>query len=290
VKLLSYIEDVARMKYKTGEGSYSAVMKAQVELGKLEDRLRSLHDLREPLMAGLNATLNRPAATHVPWPGALEEEAPAFTDEQLSAWLAEGNPELRAIDFTTAKERIAADLAKREYFPDITLGIAVIDTDDASTPGVPESGKDPVVSMLSIDLPIWYGRHRAARREAGERYAAAQQERRDMENRLVTDLKVALYEFRDAGRKIDLYRDTLVIKARQSLEVSQQAFAAGMADFLDLIEAQRTLLEFELAYERALTDRAERLAEIEMLIGREIPRSVSECVAPGNRFMKGESS
>ena len=34
---------------------------------------------------------------------------------------------------------------------------------------------------------------------------------------------------------------------------------------------ERTLLEFELSYERALTDRAQRLAKLEELIGQEIP-------------------
>jgi outer membrane protein TolC len=52
--------------------------------------------------------------------------------------------------------------------------------------------------------------------------------------------------------------------------VAQKAFAAGRAGFLDLIDAQRTLLEFELAYERALADRAINLAELEMLAGREL--------------------
>ena len=84
---------------------------------------------------------------------------------------------------------------------------------------------------------------------------------------------MALYHFRDAGRKIDLYRDTLIPKAEQSLNVTQQAFSAGQADFLDLIDTQRVLLEFKLSYERALAHRAQRLAEIEKLVGEDVPRT-----------------
>ncbi len=38
-------------------------------------------------------------------------------------------------------------------------------------------------------------------------------------------------------------------------------------DFLDLIDTERTLLEFQLGLERALTDRATSYARIERLIG-----------------------
>lgn len=101
---------------------------------------------------------------------------------------------------------------------------------------------------------------------------AALRQRSERENKLISDLKMALYNFRDAERKIDLYRDTLVPKAEQQITVIQQAFAAGKTDFLDVIDAERTLLEFQLSFERALANHAQRLAKIEMLIGKEIPR------------------
>jgi len=45
---------------------------------------------------------------------------------------------------------------------------------------------------------------------------------------------------------------------------------------LDIIDAERILLEFQLAYERAFADRAQRLAELEMLVGKEIPKTAGE--------------
>jgi outer membrane protein TolC len=84
---------------------------------------------------------------------------------------------------------------------------------------------------------------------------------------------MVLYRFRDAERKVDLYRDTLVPKAEQSLKATETAFRAGKATFTDLVDAERVLLEFELSHERALASHAQRLAELEMLIGRDLPRA-----------------
>ena len=81
---------------------------------------------------------------------------------------------------------------------------------------------------------------------------------------------MALFGLRDADRKIDLYRDTLLPKAEQSMKITELAFTTGKAGFLDLIDSQRILLGFQLEHKRALADRSQRLAEIDMLIGGDL--------------------
>lgn len=282
MQLVGYLENVARTKYSAGGVSYGDVIKAQVELGELEDRLRTLSDLSDPMVARLNAALNKPFNELIPWPKSIPEEEVVFSNEQLLTWLKEKNPELKAIDFEAAKEKATIDLTKKEYFPNITLGVEYINTNPAlkpppdpetgEVPRVKDDGKDPVIAMFSINLPIWYGKYRAGEKEARMRYLAALKQRGERENSLIADLKMELYNFRDAERKIGLYRDALIPKAQQSFNVIQQAFAAGKTDFLDVIDAERTLLEFQLSFERAHTNRAQRLAKLEMLIGKEIPR------------------
>jgi len=114
-------------------------------------------------------------------------------------------------------------------------------------------------------------KYRAGERQARARYRALLQERSDQENRLEADVKLALYKYRDAERKIDLYKNTLTPKAEQLLQVNIQTYKAGKGTFLDVIDAARTILDFQLAYERAFADRAQRLAELEMLVGMEFP-------------------
>jgi len=271
--LLTYLEGVARTRYKAAAAGHPDVIRAQVELGKLDDRLRTLQDLREPIIARLNAALNRPVKAMLPWPSAPPLEAVDAADEQMLAWLRDASPELRALEYEIASRDRAIDLAKKAYYPDVTLGADFIDTRDAVMAGTPDSGKDPVVVGVSVNLPIWLEKYAAGVREAEARYWAALKARADRENTLSSELKMVLYRFRDAERKVDLYRDTLVPKAQQSLKATEAAFRAGKATFTDLVDAERVLLEFELSHERALTNHAQRLAELEMLIGRDLPRA-----------------
>ena len=165
-------------------------------------------------------------------------------------------------------------LAKKDYYPDITFGVDFIDTDDAIGAMSPsDSGKDPIIAMFSINLPIWREKLDAGLREARYQHRAAVRGKTQKLNTLNAQLKLTLYRFRDGERKIDLYRDTLLPKAVESVKANEAAFRAGVNTFLDLIDAQRVMLAFELAYERALSNRAQKLAELEMLVGKQIPRT-----------------
>jgi cobalt-zinc-cadmium efflux system outer membrane protein len=274
--LLTYLEGVARTKYKSGEGLQSAVIKAQVELGKLEDRLRSLQDLMRPMVTKLNMALNRPSNMPLPMPKGLPKEKPAFDDDALFSLLHENNPNLKAFDYMTTKEDLAIQLAEKNHFPDMTLGVDYIDTASRTDANPVDNGKDPVVAMLSFNLPIWQQKYDAIISQARARRRAVVREKKEKENLLIADLEVALFGLRDADRKIDLYRDTLLPKAEQSLKITELAFTAEKATFLDLIDSQRILLGFQLEHKRALADRAQRVAEIEMLTGGSMGQKLLE--------------
>jgi cobalt-zinc-cadmium efflux system outer membrane protein len=277
VNLVKHMEGVTRTRFKTAAGTHPDVIRAQVELGKLEDRLRSLLDLRKPLGARLNAALNRPVEAELPWPGEFEIESISLTDQQLLTWMTQDNPELKALDFEINRQKQSIELARKDYYPDISLGVNYIDTAAAIGNMNPhDSGKDPVAAMVSVNLPLWRDKYSAAVREAKHLYYSALHNKTDKTNTLGVQLKLALYHFRDAERKIDLYGNALLPKAGQSLKVTEADFQAGRGSFTDLIDAQRVLLEFQLAYERARADHEQSLAQLEMLIGKKIPFSGSE--------------
>lgn len=267
--LLQNMEEVARTRFQTGELPQSAVIQLQVELGKLDDRLRTLEAQRIPASARLSSALNRPATALLSRPEAVEATPAEFADDEAPQWLKEFSPELKQADAMIRRETDAAALAHKDRYPDIMVGLDYIQTGEARMGGVSDSGKDPLMASVSINLPIWFGKLKAGEEQAAYRRAAAEDQRIETQNRLTVDLQMALFNFRDAERKINLYRDTLVPKATQSLAVTREAFEAGSVSFTSLIEAQRILLEFQLSADRAFADREIRLAEIEKLTGHE---------------------
>lgn len=268
--LVKGLGDIALARYKAGRGGYQDVTRAQVELGKLDDQVRTLEDSRGAAAARLNAAMNRPAGAPLPWPQAVPDaEVEVASDDQVLEWLAAASPELQALDHDVARERTSIELAKRDFWPDVGLGVGYMNNRE-----VMEGSEDHmVVGMVSVTLPIWREKYAAGVREAERRHDAALKMRADRANMLGADVKMALYQMRDARRKMVLYRDTLIPKARESLQATEAAFQAGQANFVDLVDGERTLLEFQLTFERMLADHAQRAAELEMLVGKELPRT-----------------
>ncbi len=121
-----------------------------------------------------------------------------------------------------------------------------------------------------LNVPIWFGKNKSRKRAAEADYRRARYARAAAADQLEALVDDIVFRHTDALRKTRLYRDGLVPKAEQALNASYTAFQSGETDFLNLLDAQRQWLEFQLGYERALTDLAITRAEIEMLTGEDL--------------------
>ena len=259
LRLLAHLEEVGRTRYRGGTGEHAPVLKAQVELGRLEDQLRSLRQQRRPAAARLNAALGRAATAPIAVPDSLPMAALDLDEEVLKARLQAANPTLQMRHTQARAQSLGVELAGKQFYPDLTVSFDYIHIGDR--------GANPLMAMATLNLPLWRSSYEAGERAAKLSHQAALQGIADEENRLAAELELALYKQRDAQSRSALYRDSLLPKAEQALNVTQRAFAADRSDFLAVIDAQRTLLEFQLAYERARTDQALHWAEIEKLVG-----------------------
>ncbi|MBD3162179.1 MAG: hypothetical protein GF346_07690 [Candidatus Eisenbacteria bacterium] len=265
--LLRYWERVLSTRYSTGEAGYSDLIQVQVELARLEDRLRSLEERRDPLVAALNALMDRPAAAPVGVPTVLPDEEPSPDATAVRKALRDRNPDLRAHRAMVEREEAGADLAGKSGYPDFTVGVDWIRTDPRKIDGLADDGKDPILAHVGVRLPLWRGRVSAAKEEAEARREAAAARLEDRTRSLAAHLETLLYRYEDADRRIGLYRDAMIPKGEQALEAASSAYEAGEADFLRVLDAERTLLEFELSLARARADRLRTRAGIDALLG-----------------------
>ena len=203
VELIKYVEQVARTRYKVATAAHPTVIRAQVELGKLENRLSTLRDLREPLAARLNAALNRALDADLPWPETVVSESLSIDEVQLFQQLAT-HPDLLALGSMAKQWQKATALAQKDRTPDMTLGVGFIDIGNAPFgANPPDNGKDAVAAMFSFNIPIQRRRISAKVKEAKLQQLAAVSEKKSQSNQLSAQLKSALYQLRDAERKID---------------------------------------------------------------------------------------
>lgn len=280
VELVRRFEQIARIRYATAAAAHPDIIRAQIEVAMLEDRLKGLEQLRPAVVAKLNATLNRPPQSELPWPKP-EPLPPVHWDfDSLYALLLKQNPDLVSLQHRIEAMRSRETLAESKSKPNVELGIGFKDMPEPSRSMGSAGSDDPLMAMISITLPIWSDSYSAARRAARAERLQAVHEKIQLENALGSTLKQLLYEFADADRRIGLYRDTLLPKAREMLQASETAYQTGTIDFLSLIDAQRGLLQFQLEYEQLSAEIAKTLAELERIAGGPLTRSAVQPPVP----------
>jgi outer membrane protein TolC len=246
------------------------VIKAQVELGLLEDRLRTFEDVIDPVSVRLKSIVNLPDSLDFSLPTAIDVEEAAVDRDSVYAYTLANNPDLKSLFHLVEKGRATRRLAGKASYPDFIVGVGYINIGDAIDPNMPESGKDAWTATVGITLPIWFGSKKSRRQEADAQYRQAQYNHADALNRLRAVTEKIVFDYEDALRKTRLYRDGLIPRAEQSLNANYTAYQAGETDFLSLLDAQRQLLEFRLQFERSRSNLAVRRAELEMISGTDL--------------------
>ncbi len=269
LELIKHFEEVARAKYRAAAATHPDIIRAQMELATIEDILNSLEKLKEPTVARLNALLNRPADTSLSWPQKHPPLEVVLIRDQIIDKIVRMNPELSALDWRTEAAKAELEMAKKKFYPDIGIGVDWIATDDARNTGVRDSGKDPVILMFAINIPLWHDSYKGAERQARANIRKHQQQKIDIQNNTISRAVQVIYDIEDSRRKIDLYGDVLVPKAQELIEASEAAYRAGTVDFLSLIDAERMLLKNQLNYHRSIIDSQQSIARLETLMGEQ---------------------
>ena len=268
-ELLRHWERIARARYRVGTGTYADVIRAQVELAKLEDRRAALEDRRPAVQARLNAAIGRSVGEEIAFPSQLPAFPPLGSGAELRAELGRRNPALGALDARIGQRDTEIELAEKHRYPDVGIGLQWIET--GSNDGPADAGRDPIIAMLTVDLPVWWDRIEAGVEEARVRSREARSTRADQALALEGALEEAVFAHRDAIRRIALYDEGLVPKAKEALAATFTSYESGRSGFLDLLDAQRVLLELELVRERARADQLIHRARIDRLLGRGVP-------------------
>ncbi len=270
LELAKHFEEVARAKYATSAATHPDIILAQVELARMENELKTIEELRTPISARLAAILNRKDTGLLPWPQKGDLRAVTLDRQKLTETLKSNNPELQAFDFELEGARSRIELAKKRFYPDVSIGAEWLTNAGMEDAGLRDSQRDEVMLVFGLNLPIWRKSYKAGELEARADLSKTSHEKKDAENTLIARVAQALYDFENSNRTLKLYRDVLVPKTEELLGASETAYQAGTIDFLGLINAQQKLLEFQLSYERAVADNQQKLAELEMLVGSEL--------------------
>lgn len=257
LELLKDLEAIARRQNEVGKATLQDVLRAQIEQDQMAAEIANLGDARHALLAQYKAALGLQRSDPEPAMPSRFETTPLEVDpDQLWQTAMSRNPALRTMAAEVRAAEASLAMANRSRYPDFTVGL---EADIKASPVMARPS-------LGVTLPIWRDKIAAeiasaqSAKQAGEARLAAEQ------IMVAVDLAEKTFMFREATRNQALIERDLLPKAQQSLEVARSAYVTGRTGFLDVIEASRSLLDFELRGIDARTQRELSLAELALIV------------------------
>jgi outer membrane protein, heavy metal efflux system len=240
--LLREIEGVVRARYSVGSASQAEVLRAQLELAKLEEELTGMRAMRAGASARLNALLQLPGELPIAVSSPCLPESLPTASTLLEAAL-HGNPALLARRARLGAAQAGRRLASRERWPDVELGVAY-----GQQPMRAEPGTERMLSlMLGATIPLWgASRQGAMRREAAAMVAAAEAELQAEEVVARGSIAALIAAFERAQRLRGLYRGTILPQARAGAAAALAAYRTGALSLAAVLESYLTVYQYEL--------------------------------------------
>ncbi len=266
--LLHQFVQIARTKYEVGEGLQQDVLLAQLELSKLLDQQLLLKASRRNAAASLSALLNNPTNEELRLPDKVGTQLPSIKQETLLYQQAESSRaalEGNRLGINAAQSRL--DLAKKGVLPDFKLGAAYGARANTLSG---DRRADLLTLNLSMNVPIFYAQKQA--KEVDQRTSELMQQKyalQDQWNKVRSQITHGYNDYRRAKDQVVLFDTGIVPQARQTVASMLAGYQVNKVDFLNLVQSQITLFNYEMQYWNAFAEANQSLAQLEAAVGKE---------------------
>lgn len=250
---------VAQGRFQAGAAPESDVVRPRIEQARFRQESGRLRRDQQAAAARLSVLVGA-AIQAADLRGELPRDAPAIDEAVLGARLRESHPSLLAARAQVAAEEARLRHIRAEVTPDVDVRVAA-GYDEEMTDGVLQLG-------AGMTIPLW-DRRQGDILAARFAVAAARQGVLAAENELVSDLVAAAAEYQSAAERWRISLDDVIPAAQQSFELSGGAYRAGRGSFIDVLDAQRTLIEARLMAAREAEEAAMARVRLKWLAGEQ---------------------
>jgi outer membrane protein TolC len=256
--LFSRVEDAATARYASGMGSQQEVIMAQTEKYMLLEKEEMQQQKIDAVQGMLNTTMGREVNHQLGRPEETSQTPLSLTLDESLSLAKERSPEVKAKEKMVQGAEAKVKLARKEYYPDVTISANYF------------YRTGPFLDMwnltASVPLPIYQKtKQDQALLEAKASLSEAKQELQATDYMLASAIRDSYSMAKTAGRLMALYKDGLIPKAQQDVQLALSGYVAGKTEALTVTTRLKALLDVELLYWAQYAEREKAIARLEAL-------------------------
>lgn len=264
--LLNNIAEVVRTKYSVSTASQQNLLKVELEITNIKGKIEDLKSKESSQISMLNALLLRKEDSPISTPEFPELEIHSFTVDALIDSAMKYRPFLEGIKEAKQKEVMKKSLAEYDYYPNFNLALQYSFRDKIEKTNTPLD--DFFTVMLGISIPLNYGGKVSSKVEETKSMQKLYDEQYQMSLQVLrSSFGSSVAKLNSLRERIKLIEEGSLIQANENLKTTLTSYQVGQVDFLNVIDAQNSLLKIENDLYRLKTDYLNEIAELEFLTG-----------------------
>jgi cobalt-zinc-cadmium efflux system outer membrane protein len=263
--LLTSYKELATIQFANGKGTMVDVLRIDVRIENTQSEIRILKEKMQPLSTHFNLLLNRAANDRIE----LDQPDTFTTKETFKAdSIFNNNPTLTSYDLKINAASQQADLAKLSGLPSVGFGVDYVVVSKRNIGTLADDGKDILMPMATISLPIFRSQYKAAINEASHQQNALELHKKQYENNLSTEFAQAQFELYTSKELISLYRRE-IIRQSSILDLLVTSYSNSGKDFIELLRTQQLLVNYRMKLSSELMKYNIAVSQLEFLTNKE---------------------
>lgn len=251
IDILKSYKTIATTKFENGRGSMVDVLRVDIMLKDAETRLKILNDKEKPLLSTFNNLLNRNEYAPIVVADSLSiQELPAGISKDS---LLNRNPVLAELDLKIKASEASEVVAQKQGLPNVGVGLDYVIVGEPSGMTSADNGKDVLMPMVSVSIPLFRKKYKAAEQEARLMQESFSLQKENRLNALVSEYDRAKFELQQQQQLVELY-DKQISTTRQSLNLLFTTYGNSGREFEEVLRMQQQLLQYEKNKATALTE------------------------------------
>lgn len=242
IALLTSYKNIANARYENAEGTMVDVLRVDLLVKEATSNVAILKKQLKPAETALNVLLNRPDSVGVEMVDSLTVSF--STDNLMRDSLIQSNPSIKALDHKMKASKASEEAAAKQGFPKIGLGLDYVVVGERSDMVVDDNGKDVLMPMVTVSLPIFRGKYKAAKRQAQLMQESYALQITDQANQLTGAYEQANFDRQKRFELITLYQEQLR-ESQQALNLLFSAYSNSGESFVEVLRMQQQLIKLK---------------------------------------------
>ncbi len=282
-KILEDFRALAREKLRNG-GNQQDVLRAELLIAELERERATNQQAIAAARAALARQIHVRPDTEIHTLPELPRVSVPKEIERLNSLAQSARPELKGRLAAIARDEKAVELARKRFYPNITLGVTYMDMEKTNAAAPKTASGSPNVGLfVGFNLPVHQKKYQAGVCEAQERAHADAKLYEAQRDETFSEIQELMVQAKVQENVLSLLRDSIGPRSRQTLELARSDYAKSNVDYATVLSAVREVLQVQLQIAQVEGELGKALAGLERAVGQQISEQPQD-------FERGPSS